>query len=643
MKRQSKQSKITIKSVLCVLLIIGGIGTFSSMSVNGTTVSYELPSYSSLIPHAPIEISSDSELEVFPGSGTAEDPYVIEGYNITTSSSSGIYIYGTTKFFIVRNCYVDAENYGILIWDVTYGTATIENNMCINNGYGIYLDYSGSSGSTISNNTCSYNDVYGIYLWYSSGSTISNNTCSYNNNYGIYLWYSSGSTVTDNTCYHNNNYGIYLWYSAGSNVNLNTCYHNKDYSICLAFSGSSTVSDNTCNSDYGIGLFDSGSSTVANNNCNNNHWGIYLDSSDSSIVSDNDCSYNHNFGIYLYNSSSCFLSYNLFQENGEYGIDLHSSSANNLIHNNTFVDNNLGGTSQGHDDGANNYWYDSTIQEGNYWSDWSGTGSYSIDGVAGAFDLYPLDEPTVNLGPPVITTIIHSPSTPKELDPVDIYTTVTSLYGVQSVTLHYRINGGTWIEDSMTLISGDLYSGTIGPFPVDYIIEYYITAIDNSVNHNEVIENNNGQYYNLFVVSSDVIGPIITSIINSPSTPTELDTISISATVTDSSGVQSVTLHYRINGGTWLTISMTLVNGDLYSGTISSFAVSDTIEYYISALDSSISHNLAINDNSGEYYSFTIHSSGDETRTVMFSLLLPVITVLFLGFGLVVLKRRKSV
>jgi len=38
-------------------------------------------------------------------------------------------------------------------------------------------------------------------------------------------------------------------------------------------------------------------------------------------------------------------------------------------------------------------WYDSATLEGNFWSDWSGIGSYSIDGSASSEDLYPLDEP----------------------------------------------------------------------------------------------------------------------------------------------------------------------------------------------------------------------------------------------------------
>ncbi len=337
------------------------------MRVNATNVSYDSPSYSSLTPHDPISITSDNNFTdySFPGTGTEEDPYVIEGYNITTTSNRGIYITDTTKNFTVRNCYVKAGEYGIYIRNVAGGTATVINSMCTNN-----------------------------------------------NNIGIYL-YSSGS------------------------------------------------------------------STVANNTFNNNFYGIFF-----------------------YSSDFCVFTYNVLQENEDYGIRLYSDCDNNIIHHNTFVDNNPGGTSQALDAGSNNFWYDSTTLEGNYWSDWSGTGSYSIDGAAGAIDLYPLDEP-VDIGPPLIVNIIHSPSTPTELDTVSINATVTDYSGVKSVTLHYRINDGTLIEVSMTLVSGDLYSVTIGPFAVSDIIEYYVSAEDNSFNNNEAINDNTGLYYS-FTVSEAI-------------------------------------------------------------------------------------------------------------------------------------------
>ncbi|MBA7578428.1 hypothetical protein ES708_20290 [subsurface metagenome] len=458
------------------------------------------------------------------------------------------------------------------------GSSTVANNTCSNNGdKGIGLYYSGSS--MVANNTCSNNGHNGILLYYSGSSMVENNTftncgldisedtidayLSYtvennwvngkklgfytnldstiivepvygqlilvnctnvtvrdqiinNTSTGLFLYSCTYSVIINNTL-NNNRRGISLSSSGSSTVANNTCSNNGYKGIYLRYSGSSTVANNTCsNNGYGIGLYYSSSSTVANNTCSNNDWeGISPVYSDHSTVANNTCN-NNWYGILLYYSDFCVVTYSLLQENRYYGVYLRYDSDNNLIHHNTFVDNNLGGTSQAFDDCTNNFWYDTETLEGNYWSDWSGTGSYTINGYAGSIDLYPLDEPAVYLGPPVITDIIHSPSTPTELDTISINATVTSPYGVQSVTFHYRVNCGIWIEVSMTLISGDLYSVIIGSFAVSDTIEYYISAIDDSINHHEATEDNGGLFYSVAIDSSDTSGPSITSIVYSP-------------------------------------------------------------------------------------------------------------------------------
>ena len=655
MKKQLKQSEV--RRFLCVSLLIFGISVFSSMIINATTVSYESPTYSSYTPYGAINILSDINFidYGFPGSGTAEDPYLIEGYNITTAFDNGIHIYGTTKYFIVRNCYIDAVMCGIHIDNVADGIATVINNTCNNNiDYGIRLETSGSStvvnntcnnnwqgikldssvNPTVINNTCN-NGGYGIYLLNSGSSTVANNTCN-DNNYGIYLLNSGSSMVTNNTCSNNIvgieldtsvsltvinntcnnniNFGIYLRESSGSTVASNTCENNDNFEgIKFYYSGSAKVENNSCsnNGEEGIILSYSNYSNVTKNTCNNNGGvGIWLLYSYYSNVTNNTCNNNSYWGIGLSNSDFCVITYNLLKENERYGIVINSVSDNCTIHYNTLVENqNLVGASQAFDDGANNTWYDTATLEGNWWSDWSGTGNYSIDGSANSEDLYPLDEPTVYPGPPVITNIIHSPSSPTELDTISINATVTSPYDVQSVTLHYRINDGSWQTISMILVSGDLYSVTLGSFAVGDTIEYYVSAVDNSINHNEAINDNSGLYYSFTIDSSDNTGPAINDVVHSPSTPTELDTISINATVTDDSGIYNVTLHYKINIGSWQTISMTLVSGDLYSVTLGSFAVGDIIEYYISAVDNSYNHNEATEDNGGLYYIILVGSS----------------------------------
>ncbi len=440
-----------------------------------------------LTPHDPIYITSDSDFNVFPGTGIEIDPYVIDGYNITTTEDYGIYITETTKYFIVCNCYVDVEEYGIYIDEVVYGTATVINNTCSNNGYdGIKLKYSGNS--TVENNMCNNNVDDSIVLWSSGSSNVENNTCN-NNNRGIYLVFSGSSNVANNTCSNNNNYGIWLHYSGSSNVANNTftncglcisedtidaylsyivennwvngkklgfytnldsiiisepvygqlklvnctnvtvrdqilnnattglslcyctysviinitCNNNNNRGIYLWSSGSSTVANNTCsNNGMGIYLCSSSSSIVANNTCNNNYCeGIRLYCSSSSTVANNTCNNNY-YGILLWSSDFCVVTYNLLQENEGYGVYLIYDSDNNLIHHNTFVDNNLEGTSQAYDDCVNNTWYDTATLEGNYWSDWSGIGSYSIDGDANSVDLYPLVEPVIVEYPQIV-------------------------------------------------------------------------------------------------------------------------------------------------------------------------------------------------------------------------------------------------
>jgi len=58
----------------------------------------------------------------------------------------------------------------------------------------------------------------------------------------------------------------------------------------------------------------------------------------------------------------------------------------------------VNGNCQAYDDVGGNYWYDNTTKEGNYWSNWNGSGwgtpnAYPIAGGAGACDMYPLSQP----------------------------------------------------------------------------------------------------------------------------------------------------------------------------------------------------------------------------------------------------------
>ena len=247
MKRLLKQYRFFVRGFFVISLLLFGMSILTLTNTNFSISSHDFQVSFSLRRHDPIRILCNSDFGPegynFPGTGTVEEPYLIAGYNITITTSSGISISHTTKYFIVRDCYVNTNYSGIIFNNVADGTATVFNNICDNNYVGIYIE----------------------------------------------------------------------------------------------------------------------------------------------------------------NSDSCIVTYNLLEENEIYGVFLDPDSDNNTIHNNNFVDNNLGGFiggfSQACDHGTTNVWYDTETFEGNVWSDWSGVGSYVIDGLAGASDLYPLNE---FLNPPTV-------------------------------------------------------------------------------------------------------------------------------------------------------------------------------------------------------------------------------------------------
>ena len=214
------------KNILLVISITCLVLTSFNLQIEGGNTSIKQDQIRdfailSLTPHASFVIDSDADFITYslPGTGIVTDPYVIDGYNITTTDAIGIHISDTTKYFVIRNCYIDAVDYGISLYYVDYGTATIVNNTC-NNNYrgGIDLYYSG--GSTIVNNTCNDDLWGGIIFANSGGSTVVNNTCN-NDLSGIQLRYSNGCTITNNTL-SNDGYGIYLIHSGSSTVVNNT-------------------------------------------------------------------------------------------------------------------------------------------------------------------------------------------------------------------------------------------------------------------------------------------------------------------------------------------------------------------------------------------------------------------------------------
>ncbi|MCG3218878.1 MAG: right-handed parallel beta-helix repeat-containing protein, partial [Candidatus Heimdallarchaeota archaeon] len=232
-----------------------------SSSTGSFIPSSTLPSLS-YVTHDPIVITQDSEFDaahgVSSGSGTELDPYIIEGWEITTATGNGIYVNGTSVYFIIRNCLIDgggvsselSYDSAILLNNTADGSALIENNTCLNSNFGILLSYSNFISSI--NNTITSCSV-GIILQYANNSLLVNNTCTNNKWYGIFAGGSNNNSMIKNSCNLNVVSGLLLVYSDDNYLFENELYDNE-YGIYIDRSNSSFIIDNLCVSNY-YGIF----------------------------------------------------------------------------------------------------------------------------------------------------------------------------------------------------------------------------------------------------------------------------------------------------------------------------------------------------------------------------------------------------
>lgn len=240
---------------------------------------------------------------------------------------------------------------------------------------------------------CSFenNSEYGIFFYLSTNSKIENCTTK-NNDYGVNIIYSD-DTLISNSNFTANGDGVYG--DQIENLLIQNCnFFNNDWDgVVIYLTNGFEISD--CEFAYSqyAGLY---MAEVTNVNITNNYShdiqeaGIWIETANNIIITQNNASANQ-WGVYLSEVFETNITYNLFQENSLEGVYLGADCYDNYIYLNTF-DKNNGDTLQGYDEGYNNTWYNPINQEGNWWSDYIGTGNYSISGSAGAADLYPLNE-----------------------------------------------------------------------------------------------------------------------------------------------------------------------------------------------------------------------------------------------------------
>ncbi|MEW6069840.1 MAG: right-handed parallel beta-helix repeat-containing protein, partial [Candidatus Thermoplasmatota archaeon] len=228
-----------------VFVALLAIAVISLASVENTQSAKQARNYTE---HAPIYIYGDAEFTaangVVSGSGTATDPYIIEGWEIYANNTHGIHVKDTLANFTIRNCKIYGgkanAKIGIFFDNVNYGK--IENCKIYDNHNGIYFhaDISEIIRCEIYNNS-----LYGIYSPYSDHNNITGNYVYNNSNYGISLGSAHNNNITGNYVYNNPKYGICLGNAPNNNITGNYVYNSPNCGIYIKYlSNNNLVKDN---------------------------------------------------------------------------------------------------------------------------------------------------------------------------------------------------------------------------------------------------------------------------------------------------------------------------------------------------------------------------------------------------------------
>jgi hypothetical protein len=169
-----------------------------------------------------------------------------------------------------------------------------------------------------------------------------------------------------------------------------------------------------------------------------------------------------------------------------------------------------------------------------------------------------------------------------QLEPtVSILSPENKTYATNNVSLTFTLDKSTsWIGYSLNSQANATIAGNTT-----------LTSLPDGAHMITVYANSTGGTMgasNTVYFAVDTVPPNITNVVQTPITSNvqATDTVNINATVTDNlSEIIQVSLNYTNDDGTWTTIPMTSLGGNIYNSIIPAFSADTNVTYVIIAVD----------------------------------------------------------
>jgi parallel beta-helix repeat protein len=202
------------------------------------------------------------------------------------------------------------------------------------------------------------------------------------------MYINSDEVIITGFTFQNSEIGIIIEFSS-NNIIIENVIENMDVGVWLYDSNNNHIINNSISGNaFGIELLStSEDNRITTNSIESNLFGIGFYNSSNNIIKNNEINENSEDGIWLnYGSNNNEIKYNNI-ENNKFGIDVISSlknkiSGNNLTNQdigvlldencikNVIIKNNFFENDNNAWDNGNNIWNDSSVEIGNYWSDY---------------------------------------------------------------------------------------------------------------------------------------------------------------------------------------------------------------------------------------------------------------------------------